>query len=109
MRLLSLKPMQKLFLKSLLKKLSLCPAFFFFFWAIFPLAWTRPFDLYIMLSLFNWLCFMLSVFGAILLEMLITYPDLRKKLTHLERGITKEKKTEEVAAKPKKEQDLPIF
>jgi hypothetical protein len=100
--------MQKTFMKSLLKKASLFPAFFFLFWAIFPLAWNRPFDLYIMVSLFNWLCFILSLFGAILLEMLMAYPDLRKNLTHFERGITQKKKTT-AEAKPQKEEELPIF
>lgn len=109
-----LNDFQKTFLKTLFSKMLFFPAIWYFIWAIYPLA-TDPyllqgFDLvfYIMLSLFNWLCFIITLLGAVAIEMIIANPELRHSLTHLERG--KPRKREE--GKPEKEQKkekLPLF
>ena len=112
--LLRLTPFQKLFLKNLITKMLIFPSIWYFVWAIYPLA-TSPylqegFDLafYIMLSMFNWLCFVLSLLGAIAIEMIIADPAMRKNLLRLERKATHPlsstaDKTE------KKEEKIPLY
>jgi hypothetical protein len=100
-------------MKKLLSKLLFFPAIWFFFWAIYPLA-TSPyllqgFDLlfYLMLSLFNWILFVVSLMAAVVCEMMIANPNLRRALTHIERG----KSRQGVAQKPEgeKEKKLPLY
>jgi len=107
-----LNNIQNAFLKGLLTKLLFFPAIWYFFWAIYPLA-TNPYLLqgfdpvfYIMLSLFNWLCFIITLLGAAAIELLISNPQLRKNLLHIERG---KPKTTEESPKEQKEKKLPVY
>jgi hypothetical protein len=103
-----LKPLQRSFLKSLLSKLLIFPALFFFVLALLPIG--DPLPIYIMLTLFDWLCFLICLIGAVGLEMVVSKPELRRSLTHIERGKPKEqKKGEKKKWYQKKEKKLPLY
>ena len=58
------------------------PAFWFFFKAVYPLyayPWVDP-VIYIMLSLFDWICLALTLFAASSLDMIIMTLGLRQFL-----------------------------
>jgi len=98
---LRLNPLQRKLFRGLLSKLLIFPALWYFIWAIYPLA-TSPylqtvgFDplFYLMASLFNWICFVVSLLAAVALEIFIDNPQLRKNLFHLDRGKHKEKSSD---------------
>jgi hypothetical protein len=106
-----LKPLQRCFLKSLLSKLLFFPSVWCFVWAIYPLAWeeNRQPIYYLMLSLYNWLCFIITLIGAVVIEMIIAHPELRRSLTHIERGKPKQQKIGEKGKERKKEKKLPLY
>jgi len=87
----------------------------FFFWAIYPLAYPRDFIIYLMLSLYNYLCCFLSIVGAAILEILVSDPSMRARLRaglKLQRGERKEptsKTSKEAGKSAKKEEKLPLW
>jgi hypothetical protein len=75
-----LSQLQKNFLKGFLSKVLMLPAFWFFFKAVYPLyayPWIDP-VIYIMLTLFDWLCLTLVLFASATLDIIITSIDLKR-------------------------------
>lgn len=115
MKILKLNTVQRAILKNLLSKILLFPAIWFFVWAIYPLA-TSPyllqgFDIlfYLMLSLKNWLLFLVSLLGAVVIEMLIANPELRRSLMHIERGAHPSVSSGDKSQSKKKEEKMPLY
>jgi len=106
-------PLQKAFLKSLLKKILMIPAAWCFFWAIFPLAWHRNIIQYLMISLLNWLGFILFLFYAVGMGLLLDNPNLLKNLIVGKAGkqatAVKPKAKKEKKPKESTEDKVPIY
>jgi uncharacterized membrane protein len=95
-------------LGSVLIKLLWLPALWFFFWAIYPLAWVANGEpiYYIMLSLSNWLCMILSIFAAVVLKALLLDSKMRPKLRVLKlKREEKQEKPKQEAVNPAKKQE----
>lgn len=83
MPMLKLTPLQKSFLKAFITKLLILPAFWFFFKAVYPLfkwPWIDP-VIYIMLTMFDWLLLLLTLFAATVLDLIITNIGIRRFLS----------------------------
>lgn len=110
-----LSPLQKIFLKGFLSKLLMLPAFWFFFKAVYPLyayPWIDP-VIYIMLTLFDWICLTLTLFAAASLDLMIMSLGLRQFLgsLRLRRSVT-HTTTSTAEGQPqrkKKEEKMPLY
>lgn len=102
-------------MKRVIVKILWLPALWSFFWAIYPLAFPRDFILYLMLSLLNWLYLGLSIIGAVILEILITDSNMRKRLRDgLKFARAPMEPTSKTSKKPRKsakkeEEKLPLY
>jgi len=107
-------PLQKNFLKGFLSKLLMLPAFWFFFKAVYPLyayPWIDP-VIYIMLTLFDWICLTLTLFAAASLDLMIMSLGLRQFLgsLRLRRDThTTASTADKSQPQKKKEEKIPLY
>lgn len=102
-----------MFLKGFLSKLLMLPAFWFFFKVVYPLyayPWIDP-VIYIMLTLFDWICLTLTLFAAASLDLIIMSLGLRHFLgsLRLRREAHPSVSSGKLEPQKKKKEKIPLY
>jgi hypothetical protein len=78
-----LTKLQKEFVVGIFKMTLLFPPMYFFVLAMLPIG--KDPILYIMLTSFYWILFIVSIIGAVWIGMFLEHPEMRSNFLHLDR------------------------